>query len=143
MSCMQFANPILNAALSKKIMDIIEILQADYQRFPQNQTYSIYAEDVYFKDPMSEFRGRDRYQRTIQFIETWFADPKLDLHEIQRNGNQIRSDWTLSWTTPLPWKPRIAIAGWSELEVNQQDLIISHIDYWHCSRFDVLKQHFR
>jgi len=124
-------------------MDILEILQADYQRFPKDQTYSIYAEDVYFKDPMSEFRGRDRYQRTIQFIDTWFTEPKLDLHKIQRNGNQIRSDWTLNWTTPLPWKPRIAIGGWSELEVNQQDLIISHIDYWHCSRFDVLKQHFR
>jgi hypothetical protein len=125
------------------MMDILEILQADYQRFPKNQTYSIYAEDVYFKDPMSEFRGRDRYQRTIQFIDTWFIDPKLDLHNIQRNGNQIRSDWTLNWTTPLPWKPRIAIVGWSELEVNQQDLIISHLDYWHCSRFDVLKQQFR
>ena len=124
-------------------MDILEILQADYQRFPKNQTYSIYAEDVYFKDPMSEFRGRDRYQRTIQFIDTWFTNPKLDLHKIQRDGNQIRSDWTLNWTTPLPWKPRIAIVGWSELEVNQQDLIISHVDYWHCSRFDVLKQHFR
>lgn len=124
-------------------MDILEILQADYKRFPKSQTYSIYAEDVYFKDPMSEFRGRDRYQRTIQFIDTWFTNPQLDLHKIQRNGNQIRSDWTLSWTTPLPWKPRIAIAGWSELEVNQQDLIISHIDYWHCSRFDVLKQHFK
>jgi hypothetical protein len=124
-------------------MDILEILQADYQRFPQNQTYSLYAEDVYFKDPMSEFRGRDRYQRTIQFIDTWFTNPKLNLHTIQRNGNQIRSDWTLSWTTPLPWKPRITIAGWSELEVNQQDLIISHLDYWHCSRFDVLKQHFK
>jgi len=124
-------------------MDILEILQADYQRFPQNQTYSLYAEDVYFKDTMSEFRGRDRYQRTIQFIDTWFTNPKLNLHTIQRNGNQIRSDWTLSWTTPLPWKPRITIAGWSELEVNQQDLIISHLDYWHCSRFDVLKQHFK
>ncbi|MBW4517269.1 MAG: DUF2358 domain-containing protein [Timaviella obliquedivisa GSE-PSE-MK23-08B] len=124
-------------------MDILEVLQADYQRFPKNQTYSIYAEDVYFKDPMSQFRGRDRYQRTIQFIDTWFTNPKLDLHKIERNGNQIRSDWTLSWTTPLPWKPRIAIGGWSELEVNQQDLIISHIDYWHCSRLDVLKQHFR
>ncbi|NJR37851.1 MAG: DUF2358 domain-containing protein [Leptolyngbyaceae cyanobacterium CSU_1_4] len=124
-------------------MDILEVLQADYRRFPKNQTYSIYAEDVYFKDPMSEFRGRDRYQRTIQFIETWFTAPQLDLHEIKRNGNQIRSDWTLSWTTPLPWKPRIAIAGWSELEVNQEELIISHIDYWHCSRFDVLRQHFK
>jgi Uncharacterized conserved protein (DUF2358) len=124
-------------------MDILEVLKADYQRFPHDQTYSIYAEDVYFKDPMSEFWGRDRYQRTIQFIATWFKQPHLELHQIDRQGNQIRSDWTLSWTTPLPWQPRITIAGWSELEVNAQELIISHIDYWHCSRFNVLQQHFK
>jgi Uncharacterized conserved protein (DUF2358) len=124
-------------------MDILEVLKADYQRFPHDQTYSIYAEDVYFKDPMSEFRGRDRYQRTIQFIATWFKQPHLELHQLDRQGNQIRSDWTLSWTTPLPWQPRIAIEGWSELEVNAQELIVSHIDYWHCSRFNVLQQHFK
>jgi hypothetical protein len=47
-----------------------------------------------------------------------------------------------SWTTPLPWRPRIAIPGWSELKLNADELIISHIDYWDCSRLDVLKQHF-
>jgi Uncharacterized conserved protein (DUF2358) len=129
-------------------MDILAVLEADYRCFPHNQTYSIYAEDVYFKDPMNQFRGRDRYQKTIQFIATWFKNPKLDLHTIHRNGNQIRTDWTLNWTTPLPWQPRIAIGGWSELEVselegNGQEMIVSHIDYWHCSRLDVLKQHFR
>jgi hypothetical protein len=28
-------------------MDIIQILKEDYQRFPVNQTYSIYAKDVF------------------------------------------------------------------------------------------------
>ena len=124
------------------MMDILEILKTDYHNFPKNQTYSIYANDVYFKDPMNEFRGCDRYQRMIHFIETWFLNPQLNLHSIQKNGNAIRTDWTLSWTTPLPRKPRICIPGWSELTLNETGLIMSHIDYWHCSRFDVLKQHF-
>lgn len=122
-------------------MDIVEILKADYQQFPQNQTYEIYAPDVYFKDPMNEFRGVERYQTMIQFIQTWFQNPRLDLHNIQRQGNEIRTDWTLHWTTPLPWKPNISIPGWSELKLNSQGLICSHIDYWHCSRLDVLRQH--
>lgn len=122
-------------------MDVLEALKADYQNFPKHQTYSLYAPDVYFKDPMTQFRGCDRYQKMIGFIDTWFRDLRLDLHEIHRNGKQIRTDWTLSWTTPLPWKPRIQISGWSELELNDDELIISHIDYWHCSRLDVLKQH--
>jgi hypothetical protein len=123
-------------------MTIVEQLKADYARFPEDQTYDLYAKDVYFKDPMTQFRGIDRYEKMIGFIQTWFLNCRMDLHDIQQQGDQIRSDWTLSWNTPLPWKPQIKISGWSELTLNDQGLIVSHIDYWHCSRWDVLKQHF-
>ncbi|WP_414517313.1 DUF2358 domain-containing protein [Nostoc sp. PCC 9305] len=123
-------------------MDLVEILKEDYQRFPVNQTYSIYAPEVYFQDPMNKFRGVKRYKQMINFIETWFLNPKMDLHNIQRLGDTIKTEWTLSWNTPLPWKPRISIPGWSELGLNSDGLIISHIDYWNCSRLDVVKQHF-
>ncbi|AUS98919.1 hypothetical protein CLI64_00035 [Nostoc sp. CENA543] len=123
-------------------MDIIEILKADYQRFPVDQTYSIYAADVYFQDPLNNFRGVERYKKMIKFIQTWFLNCRMDLHNIQKLENTIKTEWTLSWNTPLPWKPRIAISGWSELGLNSNGLINSHIDYWHCSRLDVLKQHF-
>jgi len=36
-------------------MDIIAILQQDYQRFPLDQTYDIYADNVYFQDPLNQF----------------------------------------------------------------------------------------
>jgi hypothetical protein len=124
------------------MMNIIQILQDDYQRFPANQTYSIYTPDVYFQDPLNKFRGVDKFQRAIAFIEKWFIAVKLDIHEIHQSENLITTRWTLHWTAPLPWQPRIAIPGWSELELNPQGLISSHIDYWECSRFDVLKQLF-
>ncbi|MCL6752223.1 DUF2358 domain-containing protein [Nostoc sp. CCCryo 231-06] len=122
-------------------MDIIKILKEDYQRFPVNQTYNIYAPDVYFQDPLNKFRGVKRYKKMINFIQTWFLDPKMDLHNIQRLGDTIKTEWTLSWNTPLPWKPRISIPGWSELSLNSDGLIVSHVDYWNCSRLDVVKQH--
>ncbi|MGQ4650390.1 DUF2358 domain-containing protein [Lyngbya aestuarii] len=117
------------------------IVKQDYQRFPTDQTYSIYAKDVFFKDPLNEFRGIDRYQQMISFIEQWFINLELDLHNISESGNTIETRWTLSWTTPLPWQPRISIPGWSELKLNPDGLVISHIDYWDISRLDVLKQH--
>jgi hypothetical protein len=123
-------------------MSLLQILRDDYARFPANQTYSIYAKDVFFKDPLNQFRGIDRYKKMIQFIQTWFIDPTLDLHEIEQVGERIKTRWTLSWRVPLPWKPHISIEGWSELQVNQDRLIASHIDYWNCSRLDVLKQLF-
>ena len=130
-------------------MNIIEILQEDYQRFPRDQTYEIYAKDVYFKDPMTEFRGIKRYQSMIGFMSHWFQNIQMELHHIEQIGDlaeplrdRIETRWTLSWTTPLPWQPRIAISGRSELMLNEQNLIVSHIDYWDCSRWDVLQQHF-
>lgn len=122
-------------------MDIIEILKQDYERFPADQTYSIYAQDVYFEDPMNKFKGIEKYKQMIGFINTWFINPKLDLHDIRQEDDAIETRWTLSWNTPLPWKPRIAISGWSELKLNVDGSIVSHIDYWNCSRLDVLKQH--
>lgn len=123
-------------------MDIVEALKEDYQRFPENQTYSLYANDVYFKDPMNEFRGVEQYRKMIGFMNTWFKDVKMDLHDIRRNDDTIETRWTLHWTTPLPWQPRIAIPGTSDLKLNREGLIMCHIDYWDISRLDVLKQHF-
>lgn len=123
-------------------MSIVEQLKADYARFPKDQSYDLYAEDVYFKDPMNEFRGCDRYRQMIGFIDQWFKQPQMDLHDITQEGQTIRTDWTLSWTTPLPWQPRIAIPGWSELTLNRDGLIASHVDYWRCSKWDVVQQHF-
>jgi hypothetical protein len=130
-------------------MNIIQILKEDYPRFPQDQTYEIYAKDVYFKDPMTEFRGIKRYRSMIGFMTHWFQNIQMELHDIKQVTeiseplrDRIETRWTLSWTTPLPWQPRIVISGRSELMLNEQNLIISHIDYWDCSRWDVLRQHF-
>jgi Uncharacterized conserved protein (DUF2358) len=123
-------------------MDMIEILRQDYAKFPIDQNYQIYAESVYFQDPLSRFRGLNRYKQTIGFIQTWFKSPQLELHEIEQIDQSITTRWTLRWNTPLPWYPRIKITGRSELLLNELDLIISHIDYWDCSPLDVLKQHF-
>jgi hypothetical protein len=123
-------------------VDIITILRADYAKFPIDQSYQIYAEDVYFQDPLSKFRGLDRYKQTIGFIQTWFKNPRLELYEINQLERSITTRWSLSWNTPLPWYPRIEITGRSEMLLSDAELIISHIDYWDCSRIDVLKQHF-
>ena len=129
--------------------DILEIITADYAKFPEAQTYGIYSKDVYFKDPIYNFRGIKQYQRMIGFITFWFKNLKLDLHEISRSENLIKTRWTMSWDAPLPWKPRISVTGWSDLTVDtfpnssgDRELIISHIDYWDCTKFDVIKQHF-
>ncbi|MER3435165.1 MAG: hypothetical protein C4288_17555 [Leptolyngbya sp. ERB_1_1] len=123
-------------------MNLVEVLREDYARFPADQTYSLYTSDVFFQDPLNRFRGINRYRAMIKFIETAFIDVRMDLHAIEQIGDEIKMRWTLSWNAPLPWKPRMAISGRSELKVNSEGLISSHIDYWDCSRWDVVKQIF-
>ncbi|WP_017299979.1 DUF2358 domain-containing protein [Nodosilinea nodulosa] len=124
-------------------MDILEQLRLDYQRFPKDQSYQLYADDVYFKDPLNQFRGVDRYRRMIGFIDRWFQEIDFQLHAIEyASPTQINTRWTLNWVAPVPWHPAMSIPGRSELGLGEDGQIISHIDYWDCSRLAVLKQLF-
>ncbi len=124
-------------------MDILEQIRLDYERFPVQQSYHLYAEDVYFKDPLNEFCGVERYRRMIGFIDRWFRDVDLQLHDIQyASPTQINTRWTLSWVAPVPWQPHMSIPGRSELGLGEDGKVISHIDYWDCSRLSVLRQLF-
>ena len=52
-------------------MDLVAQLKQDYARFPKDQTYALYADDVHFKDPMNEFDGVAKYRSMIGFLG-WF-----------------------------------------------------------------------
>lgn len=128
---------------NSKLLEVIEQVKVDYDRFPKDQSYELYADGVYFQDPMNEFHGVERYKRMIGFIEQWFGDIELQLHTVEQpNHDTAITRWTLNFTAPTPWKPRISIPGWSKLQINDAGLICSHIDYWDCSRWDVAKQLF-
>jgi hypothetical protein len=126
---------------NNKTVQIIDIIKDDYQNFPQ-QTYSIYAEDVYFEDPLNKFTGLERYKKMIGFLGTFFQDINLELHDISQQDRDITIEWTLNMTSPLPWKPRLAIPGNTELKLNDENLIIVHCDRWKISRWQVLLQNF-
>ena len=123
-------------------MTILESLQADYARFPIDQSFHLYAEDVFFKDPMTSFKGIQKYQEMIGFIQKYFVDAEMELHDINQEGEQIHTQWTLRWIAPFPWKPKMEISGTSDLELNTDGLVCSHIDRWDCSRWAVFKQVF-
>jgi Uncharacterized conserved protein (DUF2358) len=88
-------------------MDLIEIVKADYQKFPEAQTYEIYDKNVYFKDPVFSFRGLDRYKLMIGFITTWFKALKLELHEIDRIDDTIKTRFTLEAAHLCGWLERV------------------------------------
>lgn len=123
-------------------MNLLETIETDYLRFPENPTYNIYAENVHFKDPIYDFYGLKKYQEMITFLSKWFKNLHLELHEIIEKENQIDTRWTMSWNSPLPWQPFVSVSGRSELKI-ENNLIIGHYDYWDISKWDLIKQHFQ
>jgi hypothetical protein len=122
---------------------LLERIRHDYATFPVEQGYDLYAEDVEFRDPLNRFRGRDRYRANIGFIARWFRDIDLQLHEIRRDSEDcIHTRWTLSFTSPFPWRPRTVISGRTEMTLNAAGLIARHIDTWDLSPWAVLRQQF-
>lgn len=118
-------------------------IRQDYARFPHQQSYELYAEDVFFQDPLNRFRGVARYQDMVGFIARWFQQPRLKLHELEiKSAQTFQTRWTLSWVAPLPWQPPITISGKTDYCLNETGKIASHIDYWDCSRLSVLGQVF-
>ena len=130
------------STINEQQQDLVSILRQDYERFPDNQTYEIYADDVYFKDPLNEFNGVNKYKAMIRFLGTFFGNVEMDVRDVRKEGDLIKSEWTLNMTSPLPWKPRLSIPGWSELKISEANLIASHVDYWHISPWQVLRQNF-
>ncbi len=122
-------------------MNLIEIITEDYQRFPNNQTYAIYADNVHFRDPIYNFYGKKKYQKMIGFLSKWFKNLHLELRDIKQKNDQIETKWKMSWISPLPWQPHVSVTGRSELKI-KDNLIIGHYDYWDCSVWDLIKQHF-
>ena len=122
---------------------VIAQLKQDYARFPQNQTYGLYAADVHFQDPMNAFDGVERYQKMIAFLDRFFNHIDMELHSIEQvTPSLITTTWTLNMDAPLPWSPRLSIPGRSELGLNAAGLINSHVDYWDCSKLAVFLQVF-
>ncbi len=123
---------------------IIEQLKQDYAKFPKDQTYGLYAEDVKFKDPMNQFEGVELFRRMIGFIDWFFGNVQMDLHSIEASApSLIELRWTLNMNPPVPWSARLHIPGRTELWLSEQGLIESHVDYWSCSRLYVLQQVFK
>ena len=130
--------------MSDTLSGIVAQLRQDYERFPKDQTYELYAKDVHFKDPLNEFDGLDRYRKMIGFIDRFFNNIQMDLRSIEQTSPKaITTQWILNMNAPLPWSPRLSIPGHSELGLSESGLICSHIDYWHCSKMAVVMQVFR
>jgi hypothetical protein len=140
------ANEETSEALVERTM---ATLKADLPHlFYRDISYDIYAEDIYFRDPVNTFKGKLNYRIifwTLRFhARLFFTAIAFDLHSISHPAQDtIFATWTVRGTLRLPWKARLCFNGDSTYTLNANGLICRHLDTWDRQPGEILKQFFR
>jgi hypothetical protein len=116
--------------------------------FEQDISYDIYTQDIYFQDPVNQFKGKFNYRIifwTLRFhARLFFTEIYFDVHDVKQTEERIiKAYWTVRGTLRLPWKSRIFFNGDSTYQLNQDGFIYNHLDTWDRKPSEILKQFFR
>lgn len=140
--------PLTEEAYQSQIQHVMTTLQQDLPTlFEKDITYDIYTSDIFFKDPVNEFKGKFNYRIifwTLRFhAQLFFTEIYFDVHEIKQTEKAIiRVDWTVRGKLRVPWKAKIYFNGYSTYTLNDEGLIYHHLDTWDRKPSEILKQFF-
>lgn len=140
------SNGLSEADYTLQVERAIATLQKDLPTlFERDITYDIYSQDILFRDPVNQFKGKFNYRIifwTLRFHgQLFFTQLYFDLHTIERaSRNTIRADWTVRGKLRVPWRTHVFFNGYSIYTLNAAASINEHVDTWDRSPGDILKQ---
>jgi len=129
-----------------RVERIITTLKQDLPTlFEKDISYEIYAEDIYFRDPVNTFKGKFNYRIifwTLRFhARLFFTQIFFDLHEVHQSAEDtILAKWTVRGVLRVPWQANLIFNGDSTYKLNPDLLIFEHIDRWDRKPGEILRQ---
>lgn len=85
------------------------------------------SEDLRFRDPFNELRGRDAYRRVLAHMFTSIVEPRFTILDRASSG----STGYLKWRFAGALRGRnFEIVGMSEITFDARGLVTEHIDHW-------------
>eukprot|EP00741_Cyanophora_paradoxa_P019331 tig00000215_g18660.t1 len=108
--------PPKNPELVSRIVDLLKHELPSMFEPGNSVDYSIYAQDVFFQDPLNKFNGIGKYRQNISFLQTFFKDSKLDLHDIYTDVTAGGED--------------VVVTRTSEYVLGPEGTVVRHIDKW-------------
>lgn len=113
--------------------------------FEKDISYDIYRKDIFFKDPVNQFKWKFNYRIifwTLRFHgQLFFTDLYFDLHDVEQVApDMILANWTVRGRLRLPWKADLFFNGYSNYKLDEDGLIYEHIDTWDREPKEILKQ---
>jgi len=132
-----------------EIEQIMATLKADLPYlFERDISYDIYAQNIYFRDPVNTFKGKFNYRIifwTLRFhARLFFKTIAFDLHSVSHpDRDTIFATWTVRGTLRVPWNAQILFNGDSTYKLNPQCQIDQHFDRWDRKPTEILQQFLR
>lgn len=119
-----------------------QCLAREYRSFFRPFEAEFYSEEVTFRDPLNQLRGKDSYRNNVEMLSgeslvgnVLFSDGFIDLHAVEDvpgDLTRLRTRWTLGFVFKLlPWRPRALFSGVSEYTIDRDTArVLSQRDYW-------------
>ena len=83
--------------------------------------------DIYFEDPFNRIRGRKKFKYIFKRTLKNLKNVNFEVTVITSSKNIFFIKWKMNF---FAFKRKNSIIGLSEIIINDENKIISHIDYW-------------
>lgn len=125
--------------IAEPLQELKKSLMREYSSFFNPMDRRFYSSDVEFVDPMTSFRGIDKYQNNVDMLagrkggigKLLFRDASIILHNIRVMGSkELETRWTLQVSVRVPGSPRAKFTGVSRYSLDDNGLIAKQVDFW-------------
>ena len=83
--------------------------------------------DVIFADPFNNIKGLDNFKKIFYHMFENVKEPKFSIISYAQNKDRIFLKWKMTF---YAFKALQTIDGMSDITLNEEGKVISHLDYW-------------
>ncbi len=85
------------------------------------------VKDIIFIDPFNNTKGLDNFKNIFYHMFDTVEEPKFDIVDYAQNEDHIFLKWKMTF---YAFKASQTIEGMSDITLNKEGKVISHLDYW-------------
>ena len=85
------------------------------------------VKDIIFIDPFNNIKGLDNFKNIFYHMFDTVEKPKFDIVDYAQNKDHIFLKWKMTF---YAFKASQTIEGMSDITLNKEGKVISHLDYW-------------
>ena len=85
------------------------------------------VKDIVFIDPFNNIKGLDNFKTIFYHMFDTVEEPKFDIVDYAQNKDHIFLKWKMTF---YAFKASQTIEGMSDITLNKEGKVISHLDYW-------------